>query len=402
MTLIQGLFLAGCLAGIVYHLLGILAAGRFHRQQQGQPGAWTPPVSILKPVRGADPHAFANFLSFCRQEYLQYEILFGVQDPRDPAIPVIRDLQSACPEVPIRLIIDESRIGANLKVCNLHNLVRHARHEVLVIADSDVRVGPEFLARVVAPLRTPRVGLVTCPYNGVSLRSLPAALEALSISTVFLPGVFFAADFGRVDFAFGAAIALRRSVLKEIGGFSAIADYLADDFQLGNRAAVLGYRVVVSTYVVESVTANAGFGPAFARLLRWSRTVRICRPHGYLASIITHSTFFGLAYFLATRCSPAGWLVFGAQQFCRWLAAGQIAVRVLGHRELRRWFWLLPVSDLLNIGLWVCSWLGNQVSWRGVRFRLVEGGRMIRVDHPPPATEEERWPVAGMGSSTGA
>lgn len=383
MTLIQALCLAASLVGIVYHLLAMLAARRFRHQRQAKPGGWTPPVSILKPVRGADPGALANFLSFCDQEYPEFEVLFGVQDPADPAIPVVQELQRLRPGRAIRLIVDDRRIGSNLKVCNLHNLMQHARHDVIVLADSDVRVGPEFLARVVAPLAQPEIGLVTCPYNAVSLRSLPAALEALSIGTAFLPGVFFAVDFGRVDFAFGAAIALRREVLAAIGGFPAIADYLADDFQLGNRVAAKGYRVVVSTCVVETVTANAGWRSTLQRLLRWARTVRICRPRGYLASLCTHSTLAGLAYLVATEFSAAGWLVFAAQQAARWSAASYVALVTLDHRELRRWFWLLPVSDLLSIGLWGASWFGNTVTWRGVRFRLVDGGRMIPVEPAP-------------------
>jgi len=214
----------------------------------------------------------------------------------------------------------------------------------------------------------------------VSLGSLPAALEALSIGTAFLPGVFFAVDFGRVDFAFGAAIALRRSVLEEIGGFRAIADYLADDFHLGNRVAAQGYRVVVSTCVVETVTPNAGWWSTLQRLLRWARTVRICRPRGYLASLLTHSTLAALAYLIATQFSAAGWLVFAVQQAARWSAAWYVALVTLGHGELRRWLWLLPASDLLSIGLWGASWFGNTVTWRGVRFRLVDGGRMIPVE----------------------
>jgi len=378
MTLVQALCLAACLVGIVYHLLGMLAARRFRSQRHGR--GWTPPVSILKPVRGTDPGALANFLSFCDQEYPEFEVLFGVQDPDDPAILVVRELQQLRPERAIHLIVDDHRIGSNLKVCNLHNLMQHARHDVIVLADSDVRVGPDFLARVVAPLAQPEVGLVTCPYNAVSLGSLPAALEALSIGTAFLPGVFFAVDFGRVDFAFGAAIALRRSVLEEIGGFRAIADYLADDFHLGNRVAAQGYRVVVSTCVVETVTPNAGWWSTLQRLLRWARTVRICRPRGYLASLLTHSTLAALAYLIATQFSAAGWLVFAVQQAARWSAAWYVALVTLGHGELRRWLWLLPASDLLSIGLWGASWFGNTVTWRGVRFRLVDGGRMIPVE----------------------
>jgi ceramide glucosyltransferase len=385
LTLFQGLLLAAVACGLVYHLLAAWCARRYLKEQAARetaavaaPVGEQPPITILKPLRGADAEAYEAFATFCRQEYPAYELVFGVLEADDPSVAVVERLQADFPHAAIRLVISDRRIGANLKVCNLANMLAEARHELLLISDSDMRVAPDYLARIAAAF-TGNVGLVTCPYRGVKLQTSAAALEALGIATDFLPGVLLVAQLGRPDFAFGSTIALRRSLLEQIGGLEGIADYLADDFQLGHRVTAAGKGVCVSAYVVESVLGNRGMRAMFARRLRWARTVRVCRPAGHAASVITQSSCFALAYLAATGFTPQGWLVLFAALAVRSLTGWHIAVHSLGNRELRRWFWLLPIEDLLAFALWVGSWLGQHVLWRGVRFRLGKGGRMQRV-----------------------
>jgi ceramide glucosyltransferase len=385
LTLLQLLLLAVAACGGVYHLLAAWCARSYLRDQAAREsaaleasGGEQPPISILKPLRGADAEAYDCFATFCRQEYPAYELIFGVMDEDDPSIPIVRRLQTSFPEVPIRLVVSGGRIGANLKVSNLANMLEAARHDLLLIGDSDMRVTPDYLARIAAGFAG-GVGLVTCPYRGVNLQSAAAALEALGIAAGFLPGVLLVARLGRPDFAFGSTIALRRSLLEQIGGLEGIADYLADDFQLGHRTVAAGRSVRLSACVVESVLANRGLRAMLARRLRWARTVRACRPAGHAASIITQTSVFALAYLAATGFTEPGWLLLGAALLVRTLTAWDIAVHSLGARELGRWFWLLPLEDLLAFALWVGSWLGRHVLWRGVRFRLRRGGRMERV-----------------------
>jgi ceramide glucosyltransferase len=376
-------------AGVVYHLLaawcarGALRGGAPAEREPAAPGPAAPPISILKPLRGAEAHAYECLASFCRQEYPEYELVFGVMAADDPAIAVVRRLERDFPAVPVRLVVSAERLGSNLKVSNLANMLPAARFETLLISDSDMRVTPGYLRQVAAALAAPGVGLVTCPYRGADLRSPAAALEALGIATDFLPGVLVVARLGRPDFAFGSTIALSRTLLAETGGLGAIADYLADDFQLGNRVAATGRRVALAPYVVESVLGAERFRPMVARRLRWARTVRACRPAGHAASVVTQSTVFALCFLAASGFRPLGWGVLALQQAVRAGTAYQVAVRDLGNRELRRWFWLLPASDLLNFGLWAGSWLGRHVLWRGTRFRLDRGGKVRAIPDPP-------------------
>jgi ceramide glucosyltransferase len=330
-------------------------------------------------VRGADPHALDCFATFCEQRYPDFELLFGVLDSDDSAVDVVRELQRTYPVVPIRLVIADHRLGTNLKICNLENMLGEASHDLLVISDADIRVQPDHLEHVVECLARPGVGLATCPYRGIDVRSPSAALEALGIATEFLPGALLVARFGRPDFAFGSTIALTRTMLEKVGGFTAIADYLADDFQLGNRVAATGAAVAVCPEVVESVISNEGVSSMLAHRLRWARTVRVCRPAGHAASLITQSTIFALAYLAASGFSATGWIVLAAQQIVRAAAAWSLSVGSLGNRELRPWFWLLPASDVLNFALWLGSWIGSDVTWRGTRFRIARGGKMTPV-----------------------
>lgn len=418
--LLRGALVAATVASAGYQLVTVFAAARWRRQTRRRARRWgldeTPtavlsPVSVLKPVRGLDPHAEECFASFCVQQHRPHEILFGVAEPQDPVIGVVRRLQERFPAVRVRLIPTTATSGPNRKVSNLHGLAAAASHELLLLSDSDMRVAPDYLEQITAAFEDPGVGLVTCPYRGVAPEGLPSALEALGIATGFMPGVFVAA-LARPAFAFGATIALKRETLIRIGGFEALVDYLADDFQMGKRVADLGLQVQLSPCVVDTVLGRRNFGESWARRLRWARTVRACRPWGHLGSGLTHTTALALLTVLwSTRMrrsdrrtgteeqetvGEAGWTsalrVAGSALALRLLAAWCVGVVALESGAAEQWFPWLLLSDLVDTTLWACSLFGRDVLWRGQRYRFREGGKIERVgltpeqETPPPAS----------------
>ena len=350
----------------------------FFRRPRPADTGFAPPVTILKPVMGVEEGAYDNFASFCRQEYPRYQILFGTMDPDDPALAVIERLRADFPECEIDVVVCADEAGVNRKVSNLRNMARQARYEVLLISDADMRVRPEYLRRVMQPLRDKRVGMVTCPYRGMHPRGAAALLEALGISADFVPSTILAERLEGVRFAFGSTIAFPRRVLDAIGSWEALADYLADDFQMGNRAAAAGFRVCLSDYVVDSVIPAATLRQMLAHRLRWARTVRACRPAGYAGTYVTFGSVHALAFLLLTGCTPLGWAVVAGMAALRILTALSIAAQ-LGDRTVARWFWLLPAADLLSFAIWCASLLGKRVTWRGAAFRLLPGGKVQRI-----------------------
>jgi ceramide glucosyltransferase len=276
------------------------------------------PVSILKPVRGVDPYQYDNFTSFCNQQYGDYEILFAVADALDPAVPVIRRLQANFPERNITLLIVPVT-AANQKVGLLDEFCQVARHDLLVISDSDMRVSPDYLRRVVRPLSEAKTGLVTCSYRGIHVESIPSCLGALHMGVMFLPSVMVARKFIDMQFAMGATIAIKRQDLEQLGGFGTIADYLADDFQLAIRIIEGGKKVVLSDYVVSSVLGAQSFREQWGRELRWARTNRSNRPFEYPGLAPLYTITWAILYLLATDFSFFAWQVFWATLFFRWL-----------------------------------------------------------------------------------
>jgi ceramide glucosyltransferase len=353
-------------------------ARRFFRSGHRRVRDWTPPVSILKPVRGLDRLSYDNFATFCRQDYPDYEVVFAVADERDPAIDVVRRLIENHPERSIRLLIGVPELGSSSKVNKLCRLTREARHDLLVISDSDVRVTPEYLQTVVAPFRDPSVGAVTCLYTGSSEGHLADDLEALGIATDFAAGVLAAWNLEGIRFTLGATMATRRQRLEEIGGFEAVVDYLAEDFQLGHRIAALGYRVELAPYVVSSECAAGDVRSYLQHQLRWAITVRHSRPWGYAGLLLTQGLPWAVAAVLTVRTSAVATAYFGAYLTLRVLMAWSVAKWVLGDvRVLKKW-WLLPVRDALAFAVWGAGLFVNRVHWRGRDF-IVRHGRLISV-----------------------
>ncbi|HLK61556.1 MAG TPA: glycosyltransferase, partial [Chthonomonadaceae bacterium] len=335
--------------------------------------------------------------------------------PADPALELVRRLQTEFPQCDIGIVCGgpETARGPNLKVCNLASMLPLARHDLLVLCDSDMRVAPDYLRRVVAPFERKKgepvgalraqqaaplqaapnlavaapgsseeekeVGLVTCPYRGCRAGSFAAMLEALGIGADFIPSALVSRALEGVGFAFGSTIALPRRVLEALGGFEALIEELADDYRLGEGARRLGYGVVLSEYVVDDVLGRERFAAMWARRLRWARTVRACRPTGYAGSCITHGTALALLFLLAMGFSPLGWVLAGTVIAVRLLAALTIACVYTRDPNVSRFLPLLPLSDLLSFALYVASYCGNTIFWRGERFRLLPHGKIQRV-----------------------
>jgi ceramide glucosyltransferase len=362
----------------VYGLLAAYSARRFFCTRRPLVADFTPRVSILKPVRGLDRASYENFATFCRQDYPDYEIVFAVADEDDPATDIVRQLIARFPERSIRLLIGAPDLGPSSKVNKLCRLTREARHDLLVISDSDIRVTPDYLRAVVAPFRDPRVGAVTCPYVGITDGHLAGDLEAIGIATDFAAGVLVARQLEGVKFALGATMATTRDRLRDIGGFEALASYCAEDFQLGHRIAALGYVVELSPYVVSSECAVSTLRGYFQHQLRWAISTRHSRPWGYAGLVLTQGLPWAVAatVVVPTPAVAAGY--FGAYLTMRLVMAWSVAKWALGDVLVVRKWWLLPIRDAFAFVVWLAGLFLNRIHWRGREF-LVHDGRLIPV-----------------------
>lgn len=361
-------------ASWLYWLVALYLVDAFFRVKPRVDTCFMPPVSILKPVKGLDVEAYENFASFCRQDYPDFELLFGVADPTDPVIPVVHRLQREFPRRRIQLFTVRSS-GANRKASILHGLAGQANNEVLVVSDSDMRVTPDYLRQVVAPLADKRIGLVTCPYQGDLALTLTARLEALHMGATFLPSVLVARKFLNMRFAMGATNAMRRSDLARMGDFAAVADYLADDYQLGARIADLGLRVYLSHYIVASILGATTFRDQWHREVRWARCNRVSRPREYPGLLLTFSTPLAVVLLALSGFAAMGWQALLASVCLRWLVAW-LVTGYTGDLETRRWLILLPLRDMLSALVWLTAGVGWRVVWRGEAFILDNDGRM--------------------------
>ena len=368
-------------SSILYYLFAFIAGYLWfidRRKQRALGVEYTPPVTILKPVRGADAEAYQNFASFCLQDYPEFQVIFGVLDADDPAIEVIRRLIADYPEQDLGLLISAESMGLNAKVSNLQNMYAHAKHEILLIADSDIRVQSDYLRRVVAPLQQPQVGMVTCLYRGTHATTFASRLENIGIASTFGPEVCSARALEGMGFALGSTIVMRRGTLERIGGFRRLADYLSDDFMLGKLTSLEGYRVVLSDYVVEHITGPLTIASYVHHQLRWGRSIRIARPWGYRGLILTYGTATSLLGLPAWNFAELAWLVFAVTIFCRFLPALSIGVYGLKDYGMARYFYLVPLQDLIRFCLWLVSFTGNEIEWRGANFRVLPGGKLAQ------------------------
>jgi len=339
-----------------------------------------PPVTILKPLKGVDPEIWESFCSHCEQNYPEFQLIFGVSDSADPAIEVVRKIQAKYPSRSIELILCDRVLGANIKVSNLAQMLPAARHEILLVNDSDIRVPPDYLRSVLTPLADPSVGLVTCLYRGQAAPTLGSRLEAVGIVTDFVPGVLSARFLEKgLHFGLGSTLAFRRGDLEAIGGFETLLDYLADDYELGRRIAATGKRVDLSAATVTTCLPAYTLWEFFRHQLRWSRTIRDARRWGYAGLLFTFGLPWALATVLAAHGALWAWLLLALTSAVR-LTVGLVAAVLVLHDDqiLSNLYWL-PLRDLIAPIVWAAGFLGNRIHWRGDLF-VLKDGKLIRTD----------------------
>jgi ceramide glucosyltransferase len=385
LKIIETLAVAGAVSGIVYCALCLWGAARFlqARKSADKSVRAAQAVSILKPLRGTDPEMYESFRSHCLQDYPEYEIIFGVSDANDPAIQLVQQLKAEFPQCPIRLMVCPERLGSNTKVSNLAQMARQARHEYIIVNDSDIRVDPDYLSRVLAPLTDPAIGLVTCLYRGIANATLGSRLESLGISTDFAAGVLVAQTVENgIRFGLGSTLAFRRRDLQAVGGFETLVDYLADDYQIGSRIAALGLKVKLSDVVVDTFLPKYTLRGFFDHQLRWARTVRDSRFWGYVGLGLTFGLPWALLALIFSRVAAWAWALLACTAVMRFAVAVVFGKYVLKDGQAMRSLALIPVRDLVALLIWIFSFAGHRIVWRGDHFSL-ENGKLKRISDQP-------------------
>jgi len=358
-----------------------LAARRFPLHQRVGDLSFAPAITLLKPLKGCDATTVESFQSWFNQNYAgQIQILFGVADPDDPAGKIVRELIEKNPGRDAQLVVCAESLGASGKVSTLIQLERLAKHPLILVSDADVRVPPDFLANIVVPLRDSKAGLVNCFYRLANPATTAMRCEAVAINADFWSQVLQSTNLKPLDFALGAVMLTRRKLLEEIGGFAALANCLADDYQLGHRIAQRGHRIVLCPVVVECWEAPMNWGTVWKRQLRWARTIRVCQPVPYFFSILSNATLWPLLWLVIslvwskTLCAP---LIAAACLLVRIILAQNLQRRFMPSRDHIAPPWLVPVKDLQQAVIWAGAFLGNTVEWRGRKMRMRQDGTLI-------------------------
>lgn len=376
--------LLGTLTSTAYLILvacGVVRFGRRRRSAMGA-GLFTPPVSILKPLHGLEPNLEENLESFFEQDYPEFELIFCARRDDDPGLKLAHSLAARHPRVAVRILACGEPSWTNAKLFSLERMWPHARHDLLVISDSDVRVTRSYLREVVKPFRDARVGLNTCIYRGLPAGGFWTQVEALGMSVEMTAGVLVAEMIEGMKFALGPTIVLRKECLQALNGFGFMADYAADDYILGNSIADSGMKVALSHHSVAHIVINHTFSACFEHQVRWMRSTRFSRPKGHLGSLLTYAMPYGLLGMIAA--SVAGRPMLGTillamamgNRILQSIIAGYL---VAGDRNALVRCWLFPIRDLLSGALWLASYFSSNINWRGEAYRLVRGGRMVRI-----------------------
>jgi ceramide glucosyltransferase len=356
------------LAPFAYYVAVIAAAAKFFRRPSSDYSSSRPPLSILKPIRGLDRETYENYASFCRQDYPEFELLFCVGDGDDPAIPILEKIIADFPRCSIRLLIGSEPLGVSDKVNKLCRMALEARHDIILVSDSDVRVDAGFLQAMVAPFDHSRAGGVTCLYRGLSDGSFASDLEALGNSADFAPGVLAAWLLGELDFMLGAVMCTTKQQLAEIGGFEALVNYLADDYELGNRIAKAGKRIELSRSPVAIAYPHQNVGDALRHQLRWNLTIRCSRPWGHRGLIFSHGLPWALLAAAVAPSSQVAGAYLAAYVVLRMSMAWMVGVYGMKDELVRRKMWMLPVRDAFAFFVWVLSFFSQRIHWRGQEF----------------------------------
>jgi ceramide glucosyltransferase len=346
-----------------------------HRRMPASPEP-QPGVTFLKPLKGRDAETKRCLRSWFVQAYNgPMQILFGVADNADPVCAAVQELLAEFPQADARLIVCREKLGANAKVSTLRQLEPHIRHPWVMVSDADVEVPADFAAAIAPFLAAPGVGLVNCFYRLANPSNLAMRWEAVAVNSDFWSSVLQSRSLATIDFALGAVMSLPASVLRQIGGFVPLADYLADDYELGRRVAKAGGRIDLAPVAVDCRDATAGWKEVWGHQLRWARTIRVCRPFSYFMSVLANATLWPLLWFVMARNGPAA-IFFAAALIFRVASAAQQQGRLTQRRDHFAYCWLAPVKDLLDVVIWAAAFWGNRVRWRGEPYRILSGGKL--------------------------
>ena len=372
------------LCGMGFYVLCLWSVRTFIKDNRKPHPEFTPPVSILKPLRGVDPQMYESFRSHCVQDYPEYEIIFGVNEADDPAVDAVHQLMREFPACKIRLVYCPQVLGNNRKTSNVVQMLPYAQYEHILINDSDIFVTPDYLRRVMSPFASEKVGMVTCPYRGIAAKTLGSKLESIGISTDFFAGVLAARQVEKgLHFALGSTLAMKRAALEAMGGLETLVNHLADDFELGSRISKAGYEVVLADVVVETHLPAYSFRDFFDHQMRWARSTRDSRRAGYIGILLT----FGLPWAMIAVALSAGawwsWPVLAAAAILRAAVCVQVGVKVLHDSATVRRLALVPLRDLLAFWVWFASFAGHEVHWRGEVF-ILKDGKIRPAHHDAP------------------
>ena len=353
-----------------------------------------PSVTILKPIYGLDPDMLDNLRSFCQQDYPQYQVIFGIQDKNDPAFSIVKEITKEFSKSDVSYIISTERHGTNHKVSNLINMYPYVKHEYILIADSDMRVSKNFLTQVISPFSDTKIGAVTCLYNGIAKDKIASKLNAMFINNWFLPSVLISRILQPIKYCLGATMIVKRSILKKIGGFESLSNYLADDYILGKLISNFGYKIHLSDYIVENIVEEASFKNLILHELRWARTLKRIEPLGYALTFLTDSLvlsiFAGITLFITTESFILLYLPIVIT----------LSLRVLLHNSANKMInskrvteiWLIPLRDILSFCIRIISYIGNSVRWRNNTFVVDHLGLMYEkkiISSDDPNTTEK-------------
>ena len=366
---------AVALASMAYSLITAFAT-RSNSSASPRDRATFPPVTILKPLFGAEPETYECLRSFCQQAYPHYQVIFGVCDPQDPAVAVVHRLQKEFPDLDLVLAADRKEHGSNRKVNNLINMMALARHDYLVISDSDVKVDRDYLAKLIPPLLDAGVGIVTCGYRGIARPGIWSLLGAMYINAWFMPSVRVSAMMGFRSFAFGATIGIRRETLVRIGGFNSVSNQLADDYRLGELTRQQGLRTILSEVVVDTLVKECTAADLVAHELRWRRTIRSLSPYGYIFSVVTLGLPVTALQLLLTQGAAPAAAIFSATA----LATTLIHFNARRPGASKAVLLLVPFRDLLHFGLWIWSFATRRVQWGNNHYEVRRDGDVQPIE----------------------
>ena len=377
--LIATIGVASLALAAAYASLALVAVLVWRTREASGVAVKLPPVTVLKPLCGAEPGLYENLRSFCRQDYPDFQIVFGIGDAQDPALAVAARLVAEFPSVPIEIVVDPQQHGHNRKISSLINMLKHARHDMLVMADSDAFVGPDYLASVTAPLLDKKVGLVTCLYQGEPTQLIWSRLGAMYINEWYMPSVRLAWLFGHRNYASGQTLGLRRDTLQAIGGLVGIANHLADDYELGQAVRRLGLRIVLSSYRLKAEHHEPSLDSLVRHELRWMRTLYVLKPRSFRFIFFTFSLPLALLGLIlgAASFSTVAWSLFQLTVMAR--LALHFVHRFRGGRPLFADLWLLPARDLLICWVWCRSFFTSRFTWRGSDFGVGADGIMRKL-----------------------